>query len=422
VELAAAYLRSLNPGLPRSVQILQAGGVLNALGNGLVLPFLFIYLHNVRGMSPAESGLIVGTNSAVSIVAGPVYGSLIDRVGARRTLTAALLLLAAGFGSYPLVHRPWQGFLAAGVAGLGNGGFWPSQSTLVASLTPAAKRHAAFAMQRIVMNLGIGSGVLIGGLIATTSNPSSFTVLFLGDAATFLVFAAVIRLVPDAGGDRRGAREAGGFAALLRHRVFVGTLLLNLVLVSAGIAQFDIWPGYMKNEAGLDERAVSLVFAGNTALIVLSQLPVARLLEGRRRMRAMLGVGILWGGAWLCVPAVTAETDGTSTVALFVIVGLVFGIGECLHGAVQGPLVVDLAYERLLGRYMAASALSWSVGFAAGPAMGGFLLGISPALLWIVAGSVCAAAGGAALGLDRLLPQAVRRTPRGEEGEEALAA
>ena len=271
------------------------------------------------------------------------------------------------------------------------------------------------------MNLGIGSGVLIGGLIATTSNPSSFTLLFVGDAATFLVFAAVIRLVPHAGGDRRAAGEAGGFAALLRHRVFVGALLLNLVLVTAGIAQFDIWPGYMKNQAGLDERAVSLVIAGNTALIVLSQLPVARLLEGRRRMRAMLGVGILWGGVWLCVPAVAATTDGTPTLAVFVLVGLVFGIGACLHGAVQGPLVVDLADERLLGRYMAASALSWSIGFAVGPAVGGFLLGISPPLLWIVAGLVCAAAGGAALLLERRLPQVVLRTPRTEEGD-TLAA
>jgi len=83
-----AYIRGLNPELPRSVQILQVGGLLNALGNGLVLPFLFIYLHEVRDMSPAVSGLIVGTNSAVSIVAGPAYGALIDRIGPRRTLTS----------------------------------------------------------------------------------------------------------------------------------------------------------------------------------------------------------------------------------------------------------------------------------------------------------------------------------------------
>ena len=50
------FLSSLNPRLPRQVQLLQAGGLLNAFGNGLVVPFLLIYLHNDRGIglgSPA---------------------------------------------------------------------------------------------------------------------------------------------------------------------------------------------------------------------------------------------------------------------------------------------------------------------------------------------------------------------------------
>ena len=44
-----AYLRSLDPRLPRPVWIMEAGGLANAFGNGLAFPFLFIYLHNVRG-------------------------------------------------------------------------------------------------------------------------------------------------------------------------------------------------------------------------------------------------------------------------------------------------------------------------------------------------------------------------------------
>jgi hypothetical protein len=43
-------LRTYFPPLPRSVQTLQAGGLVNAFGNGAVLPFTFIYLHNVRGI------------------------------------------------------------------------------------------------------------------------------------------------------------------------------------------------------------------------------------------------------------------------------------------------------------------------------------------------------------------------------------
>ncbi|HYX84190.1 MAG TPA: MFS transporter [Gaiellales bacterium] len=405
-------VRDLNPRLPREVQTLQAGALANSFGNGLILPFLFIYLHNVRAMSPAVSGLIVGTNSLVSLIAGPAFGPLVDRFGGRRTMTAALAFLAVGFGSYPLVHRPWQGFCAATLAGIGNGGFWPSQSTLIAGLTPPERRHQAFAMQRMMMNLGIGLGAVVAGQIASTEHPVTYTVLFLADAGTFLAYMAVLQLVPQPERASHEARAAaGGFAAVLRHRVFVAVVALNAVFITAGLSQIDVLPGYLKNDAGHSERTISIVFLANTITIVLAQLPVARLQEGRRRMATLASVGAVWGGSWALVPAVGGLGGTAVGAALFCLLGAVFGIGECLHGSVQAPLVSDLADPRLLGRYMAASAFSWSVGFAAGPALGGFGLGVDPAALWEVSAAVCVATGGAALALDRLLPASARWTP-----------
>ena len=92
------FLRSLDPKLPRSVQTLQLGGLVSAFGNGMLIPFLFIYLHNVRGIGLGVAGLVVGTNAVVSVVAGPVAGTLVDRHGGRRVLAWALAVLAAGYG------------------------------------------------------------------------------------------------------------------------------------------------------------------------------------------------------------------------------------------------------------------------------------------------------------------------------------
>jgi len=405
------FRRLFAAGLPRSVQILQLGGLLNAFGNGLVFPFLFIYLDSVRDMTPAMAGLIVGTNSALSLFSGPVWGALIDRIGPRRTLSMCLILLAVGFGSYTWVYEPWQGFLAATVAGIGNGGFWPSQSTLVAGLTPQARRHAAFAMQRVVMNLGIGLGAVAGGLIASTSNPTTFTILFLGDAATYLAFMLVLRLVPAVPPAAHGEEEVGTYRDVLANRVFMAVVGLNVLFIAAGIAQFEVLPAYMKGEAGVSELGVSIVFLCNTVLIVLIQLPIARLQEGKRRMWALFGVGVVWAASWGSVPIVGEMATGVAATALFALCVMGVAIGECLHGAVQSPLTVDLAEERMLGRYMSVSALSWSVGFAAGPAIGGFLLGVSPPLVWVAAAGACLVAGAAALALEPRLPVAARRTP-----------
>jgi MFS family permease len=102
---------------------------------------------------------------------------------------------------------------------------------------------------------------------------------------------------------------------------------------------------------------------------------------------------------------------GAAAALLLAFAMSVFAVGECLHGAVQAPLVADLADHRLLGRYMALSALSWQVGFALGPAVGGFVLGVSPVAVWFGAAAVCLATSAAALALESTLPVRVRRTP-----------
>src|SRR5512147_3054400 len=111
------------PPLPRSVLTLQAGGLVNAFGNGMVIPFMFIYLHNVRGIELGVTGLVVATHAVLSIVAGPVLGSQIDHFGGKRMLAVALGILTIGYAGYTLVHEPWQGFLVAVVSGIGVGGF-----------------------------------------------------------------------------------------------------------------------------------------------------------------------------------------------------------------------------------------------------------------------------------------------------------
>jgi MFS family permease len=146
-------------------------------------------------------------------------------------------------------------------------------------------------------------------------------------------------------------------------------------------------------------------------VIVLAQLPVTRALAGSRRMATLSLLGLVWAVAWLLVPLGGTVLSGTAAAALFAFAAAVFAVGECLHGAVQAPLVADLADHRLIGRYMAASAFSWGVGFTVGPAIGGFVLSVWPHGLWLGAAAVCGLAGLAALVVERGIPAHARRTP-----------
>jgi MFS family permease len=408
----AEYVRSLDPKLPRSVWTMEAGGLANAFGNGVAYPFTVIYLHNVRGFSLGIAGLVLATNAMMGLGAGPLAGIVVDRIGGRVTLAASLILMAVGFGAFPWVREPWHAFVASAVAGIGNGGFWPSQSTLLAGLTPAARRHAAYALQRVTRNLGIGLGGIAGGLIATTSDSSSFTVLYMIDAVTFVAFAGVLSLVPepelphDADGGRRGR-----YLDVLRHRVFVGFVGLNVLFVAAGYAQLELLPVFAKNEAGVNEKAIGLIFFANTLVVVLAQLPVSKLLEGRRRMRSLAVMTLLWGAAWIGILASGALLETAAAATAFALAVMVFALGECFQGPTQGALVADLAPPHLRGRYMALSTLSWEIGFIIGPATGGFILASEPLALWPLAAFVCLAAGAGALALERSIPRELRLTP-----------
>jgi MFS family permease len=409
-----AYLRSLNPQLPRDVWILQAGGLANMFGNGVIGPFLIIYLHNVRGISLGIAGLVVAASSAAALVSAVVGGALSDRLGPRRVLSGALITMAIGFALFPLIRSPWEAVAVNVLVGFGSGSFWPSQSTLLSSLTPPERRHSAFAQQRMTMNLGIALGGLVAGAIARTDKPGTFTFLFLLNTVTFLVFVAVLRLVP-APPRAAAHHEPGRYRDVLRNRVFLSYVSLNVVLIGAGIAVMaELLPPFAKNTAHVSEPAIGVIWFIFSAVVAIGQLPVVKLVEGKRRMHGLALMSLIWAGTFLLVMGAGAWLTGTQAAVLFGIAVGVFALAECLHGAIYAPLAVDLAEPRLLGRYMAFSSVSWQLGWLVGPAAGGFVLQHEPLALWPAAAAICVLASGYALALERHIPVKLRVTPHVE--------
>jgi MFS family permease len=409
-----AYLRSLDPRLPRDVYVLQAGGLLNAFGNGVVLPFLIIYLHNVRGISLGLAGLAAATQSATALASGFLGGTLSDRIGPKRVLAGALGVMTIAFALMPFIRSPWQAFAVYVVWGLGSGSFWPSQSTLLAALTPPERRSPAYALQRLTMNLGAAIGGIAAGLIASVAHPGSFTVLFLVNCASYIAYIFVLARVRTP--ELHPERARGTWIAVIRDRTFLAYAVLNAAFMTAAISlMIELLPAFGKNITHVNEQEVGVIFALDAIGIVIFQLPVAKLVEGRRRMRGLAAMGVVWAVSLMIVWAAGVWT--TTTVAAATLAGamLVFALGECLHGAIHAPLGVDLAPPQLVGRYLALSSLSWQVGWIIGPAAGGFMLQHAPLALWPAAAGVNLACAGAALALEKRLPENVRRTPHDGE-------
>jgi predicted MFS family arabinose efflux permease len=252
-------------------------------------------------------------------------------------------------------------------------------------LTPPERRSPAYALQRLTLNVGVALGGTCAGLIATVAHPRSFDVLFLINCATFLAYIAVLTRVPTP--ELHPERERGRWRDVASDRVFVAYTCLNAVFMAAAISlMVELLPAFAKNVTHVNERQVGIIFALDSIGIVVFQLPVAKVLEGRRRMKGLAAMGIVWAVSLMLVW--TAGEWTQTTVAALVLCGasLVFALGECVHGAIHVPLGADLAPPRLLGRYLAL----WPIAAAAN--------------------LVCAAG---ALALERRLPENVRITPLG---------
>ncbi|HEX5297980.1 MAG TPA: MFS transporter [Streptosporangiaceae bacterium] len=91
-------MRGLVPRLGRGAWVVLAADLLSAVGTGMTLPFLLVYLHTVRGLSVPVAGAAAASIAAASLAGNPLGGASSDRIGPRATLAAGLA--TAGLGAY----------------------------------------------------------------------------------------------------------------------------------------------------------------------------------------------------------------------------------------------------------------------------------------------------------------------------------
>src|SRR3954471_17626569 len=118
-----AYVRALDPGLPRLVWVLQLGVYVNFFGNGLVAPFLVLYLHFGRGMEIGVAAAAIASGGITAVTSGFVAGWAVDRLGQRRILVCAMTSNPIAYARSLLAREPWQAVAVGMLVGAGTGAY-----------------------------------------------------------------------------------------------------------------------------------------------------------------------------------------------------------------------------------------------------------------------------------------------------------
>ncbi|MQY35606.1 hypothetical protein SRB17_35850 [Streptomyces sp. RB17] len=356
---------------------IHVGNALSAFGLGFTVPYLYVYVAQVRGLGAMTAGLVLAVFAVAALIVLPFAGRAIVRRGPLPVLLAALVMAAVGALSLGLAGSAAAVLLSAAALGAGQAVMQPALATMIVDCSTADTRSRAFAMQFFLQNLGLGTGGLIGGHLVDTTRVSSFTLLFAIEAAMFLLLVAVMATVRMPHSPRiedAPAQSAkAGWKRLLGNRAMVQLCVLGFVLFFACYGQFESGlSAYGVEAAGISTSALGTALAANTLMIVVAQFAVLKFVERRRRSRVIAGVGLIWAVAWLTAGyAGLGHGSREMATAAFVSTYALFGLGEAMLSPTVAPLVADLAPEGLAGQYNSAFALVKQLALAVGPAVGG---------------------------------------------------
>ncbi|MCY1144811.1 MFS transporter [Actinoplanes sp. Pm04-4] len=407
-----AWLRDTAGGLSATYWYLWTGLLINKVGGFAVL-FLSLYLTSQRGAGTAQAGLIVGTYGIGGLLGTLAGGVLTDRWGRRRTLlvshfaTVAALALLAFTTPLPAIAA------LCALLGIAQSMAAPAFVAAIIDVTPAEKRSRAFNLQFWALNLGLAGASLLAGLLAQWS----YQGLFLIDAACTLATGVLIAWkVPETlrpamfsptpsafstastdppasfssasdgtpAGTRKPATSPGGLGTVLTDRIFLVFVGLTLIQALIYTQASTIVPLAMHAD-GLSPSAYGAVVALGGALIVVGQLFIPRLIDGRRKAR-VLALALLLNGAGFAALAIADH------LALYLTAAVIWTLGSMLAAPPNAEINSELAPLALRGRYQAVFFLTFPAASFLAPSLGGAGLQYLGNAHWLVIGALGAAA------------------------------
>lgn len=393
---------------PRQFWVLIFGTFIDRLGGALLFPFFTLYITAKFGVGMTQVGVIFAIFSLSSVVGSMFGGALTDRLGRKGMLLFGLVASALSSLWMGVIDSLQIFYLSAVVVGLLTNVGGPAQQAMVADLLPEEQQAEGFGILRVVANLAVVIGPMIGGLMAA----QSFLLLFVTDAVSSLITAVIVFFVlqesrPEAeaeGESQSMAQTFAGYADVLRDFAFVWFLLASVLMVLVYMQMNSTLAVYLRDEHGVTVQGFGYILSLNAAMVVLFQFPISRRLNQYRPLVVMTAGTLLY--------AIGFGLYGfVSTYVLFLVAMVIITVGEMFVSPVGQAIVARLAPSNMRGRYMAVYGFSWVIPSAVGPLLAGLVMdNANPDWVWYAAGIIGIVAAAAFYLLQRAIDRATWRT------------
>jgi MFS family permease len=390
VSLQGRGVDSTNDSLLKNTRFLRLwiGQGTSFLGDAVSMVALVVLVVQITGSASAVGGALVAR--LLPTLASPLAGVLADRLDRRLVLVASDLARAVLVVGLVFATNLATIYVLVFLLGLARTIFNPTVRAAFPSVVGGGDLTRANALIGGTFSVSETAGPALGGLLVATVDVDAAFVL---DAATYLISAAMLSLIPLPRPERE-EEEAGfgedlraGFAYLARSRVPLAIVLgafLTVLTINITIPA-EVFLAKRTFDAGNAGYGLLVGLYGG-GMVLGSALMVA--LGDRVRLLPLYFFGV-FGMALALLGTGLSPTFGLALGTL-----VVAGIANGTENVTTDTILQKRVPEAFLGRVFSVRFLGFSVGEILAYGMGGAIVEYSGAqFTYLLAGAATAAAG-----------------------------
>jgi MFS family permease len=352
---------------------------LYGLGQGAIAPVIALSALDL-GASAGAASVVVGAVGIGHLLGDIPAGALTQRIGERRAMLLATLLVSAALVVCVLAPAVWVLGLAIGLTGVA-GAVWQlaRQAYLTEAIVPDMRARALSTLGG-VQRIGTFVGPFLGaGAMALGGTDAAYWVHIAAAAAG----AGLLLFLPDVPGSRSGRAQAtvGVVDVVRSHRSVLLTLGTAASFVgvvrAARLAVIPLWG----ESLGLSPSTTALVFGLSSAVDMLLFYPAGKVMDRYGRIWVAVPAMLLMGLGLIAVPF-------TSGIVTFALAAVLMGLGNGMSSGLVMVLGADASPKAGRASFLGVFRLFADVGLGAGPlllggvaAAAGLVIGV-----WVVGG------------------------------------
>lgn len=358
-------LRTLHP-LSWTIII---GTIFGRMATSMSIPFLAVYLTQVKGASASSAGLIIAVSSLIGIVASFYGGYISDRIGRKKVMLLSIFGWTLVFVGFAFADAIWVFFIMNALNGLCRALFEPTSKALLSDVTPPSIRLFVFNLRYTAINIGVIFGPLLGLYLGS----SKTTIPFLAAAFIYLLYGLTLAwqfkkhpVVTPESMKQISVKKA--LSIIQKDTVFT-IILIGITLCSFGYSHLSsTLPQYLSASPVIEDgpKLFGYLLSLNAVVVIVVQYPLLLIAKRYSTILSLTTGNVLLAGSLFAI----AFSQSLGALAFIIVV---FTIGEVLLFAMMDLFVDNMAKPEVKGSYFGAMGFS-QLGSVIGPWAGGLCI------------------------------------------------